>query len=185
MAAIATKINAIVTAALADAQQTTLDNFQTFLATKEDVDMDFMKELIDEFRSKMPAVTPASVSKVSEAKPKKASKFGAKKAPKAKKEVTDSNSDDTAATAPVAAKKKPSAYNLFIKFAMTDESMKDKIKEKMNTEDAEQPKGRMLMKAAMELWADISEASKDKMKVLYKENPELTGKELYEQSKDA
>jgi hypothetical protein len=55
----------------------------------------------------------------------------------------------------------------------------------MNTEDAEQPKGRMLMKAAMELWADISEASKDKMKVLYKENPELTGKELYEQSKDA
>jgi hypothetical protein len=183
MAAIATKINAIVTAALADAQQTTLDNFQTFLATKEDVDMDFMKELIDEFRSKMPMANPVSDSKVTETKPKKAK--AAAKAPKAKKDVTDSNSDDTAATAPAAAKKKPSAYNLFIKFAMTDESMKDRIKEKMNTEDAEQPKGRMLMKAAMELWADISEASKDKMKVLYKENPELTGKELYEQSKDA
>ena len=188
MAAIATKINAIVTSALADAQQTTLDNFQTFLATKEDVDMDFMKELIEEFRSKLgarsdPTDTAPEPKKTKAAKAGKAGK-PTKKADKADKAAkADSNSDDTTAT--VAAKKKPSAYNLFIKFAMTDESMKEQIKEKMNTEDSEQPKGRMLMKAAMELWADISEAAKDKMKVLYKENPEMTGKELYEQSKDA
>jgi hypothetical protein len=60
---------------------------------------------------------------------------------------------------------------------MTDSDMKDKVMEKA---DPTQPKGRMLMKAAMELWAELPDSIKDKMKAMYKENPDMTGKELYD-----
>ena len=158
MAAIASKINALVATALQEAQTTTLDNFLSFLSKKEDVDMDFMTELITEFKATMP--TTSSVDT-------------AKKGSKADKKTKKSDSDDSVK----AAKRPPSAYNLFIKFAMTDSDMKDKVMEKA---DPTQPKGRMLMKAAMELWAELPDSIKDKMKSLYKETPNMTGKELYD-----
>jgi ribosomal protein L12E/L44/L45/RPP1/RPP2 len=148
-----------VATALQEAQTTTLDNFLAFLAKKEDVDMDFMTELFTEFKATMP--TTSAVDTTSTAK--KGSKKTAKK----------SDSEDSVK----AAKRPPSAYNLFIKFAMTDADMKDKVMEKA---DPTQPKGRMLMKAAMELWAELPDSIKDKMKALYKENPNMTGKELYD-----
>ena len=157
MAAIASKINALVATALQEAQTTTLDNFLAFLSKKEDVDMDFMTELITEFKATMPTTSIVAT-------PKKG---------KADKKTKKSDSDDSVK----AAKRPPSAYNLFIKFAMTDADMKDKVMEKA---DPTQPKGRMLMKAAMELWAELPDSIKDKMKALYKENPDMTGKELYE-----
>jgi hypothetical protein len=157
MAAIASKINALVATALQEAQTTTLDNFLAFLAKKEDVDMDFMTELITEFKATVSAVDTKKGSK----------------AEKSSKKAKKSDTDDSVK----AAKRPPSAYNLFIKFAMTDADMKEKVMEKA---DPTQPKGRMLMKAAMELWAELPDSIKDKMKVVYKENPDMTGKELYE-----
>ena len=157
MAAIASKINALVATALQEAQTTTLDNFLAFLAKKEDVDMDFMTELITEFKATMPT---SSVDT-------------AKKGSKADKKTKKSDSEDSVK----AAKRPPSAYNLFIKFAMTDADMKEKVMEKA---DPTQPKGRMLMKAAMELWAELHDSIKDKMKAMYKETPNMTGKELYD-----
>jgi hypothetical protein len=165
MAAIASKINALVATALQEAQTTTLDNFLAFLAKKEDVDLDFMTELITEFKTTMPVSSVDTTKKGS--KPEKPSK-------KTKK----SDSDESVK----AAKRPPSAYNLFIKFAMTDSDMKDKVMEKA---DPTQPKGRMLMKAAMELWAELPDSIKDKMKAMYKENPDMTGKELYDACNDA
>ena len=159
MAAIASKINALVATALQEAQTTTLDNFLAFLSKKEDVDMDFMTELITEFK----ATTSVDTSPAKKGKTEKPSKKTAKK----------SDSEDSVK----AAKRPPSAYNLFIKFAMTDPGMKEQVMEKA---DPSQPKGRMMMKAAMELWAEISDSIKDRMKALYKENPDMTGKELYE-----
>jgi hypothetical protein len=156
MAAIASKINALVATALQEAQATTMDNFLAFLSKKEDVDMDFMTELITEFK----ATSTVDTKKTS--KPEKPSK------------KTKKSDSEESVKAP---KRPPSAYNLFIKFAMTDADMKDKVAEKA---DPTQPKGRMLMKAAMELWAELPDAVKDKMKAMYKENPNMTGKELYE-----
>jgi hypothetical protein len=164
MAAIASKINALVATALQEAQTTTLDNFLAFLAKKDDVDMDFMTELITEFKA---------TSVVDTAPAKKGGK-----AEKSSKKTKKSDSDESVK----AAKRPPSAYNLFIKFAMTDSDMKDKVMEKA---DPTQPKGRMLMKAAMELWADLPDSIKDKMKAMYKENPNMTGKELYDACNDA
>ena len=163
MAAIASKINALVATALQEAQTTTLDNFLAFLSKKEDVDIGFITELITEFRATMP-----TTSSVDTAPAKKGSKKTAKK----------SDSEDSVK----AAKRPPSAYNLFIKFAMTDSDMKDKVMEKA---DPTQPKGRMLMKAAMELWAELPDSIKDKMKDLYKENPDMTGKALYDACNDS
>jgi ribosomal protein L12E/L44/L45/RPP1/RPP2 len=162
MAAIASKINALVATALQEAQTTTLDNFLAFLAKKEDVDLDFMTELITEFKA---TIDTAPAKKGS-------------KAEKSSKKTKKSDSDESVK----AAKRPPSAYNLFIKFAMTDADMKDKVMEKA---DPTQPKGRMLMKAAMELWAELPDSIKNKMKVMYKENPDMTGKELYDACNDA
>ena len=162
MAAIASKINALVATALQEAQTTTLDNFLAFLAKKEDVDMDFMTELITEFKATMPATSAVDTTPA---------KKGSKKTKK-------SDSEDSVK----AAKRPPSAYNLFIKFAMTDADMKEKVMEKA---DPTQPKGRMLMKAAMELWAELPDSIKDKMKALYKENPDMTGKALYDACNDS
>ena len=159
MAAIASKINALVATALQEAQTTTLDNFLAFLSKKEDVDMDFMTELITEFKATMPTTSAVDTKKG--------------KTEKTSKKTKKTDSDDSVK----AAKRPPSAYNLFIKFAMTDADMKEQVMEKA---DPTQPKGRMLMKAAMELWAELPDSIKDKMKSLYKENPNMTGKELYD-----
>ena len=164
MAAIASKINVLLATALQEAQTTTLDNFLAFLAKKDDVDLDFMTELITEFKATMPVSAIDTAKKGS-------------KSEKSSKKTKKSDSDDS-----VKAKRPPSAYNLFIKFAMTDADMKDKVMEKA---DPTQPKGRMLMKAAMELWAELPDSIKNKMKVMYKENPDMTGKELYDACNDS
>ena len=144
----ASKINALVAATINEARLTTLDNLQAFLATKEDVDMDFMQKLITEFKATLAHVDVATK--------------------KAKEQPTRKKTD-------VATKKRPSAYNLFMKYAMT---------ERMEC-DTDRPKGQLRMKAAMALWADISVASKIRMNELYRTNPKMTGKELFEKSKVA
>lgn len=51
----AAMINAAVTKALYEVQLETLDNFKKYLMDKDDVDMEFMEELIDGFRAKLVA----------------------------------------------------------------------------------------------------------------------------------
>lgn len=46
-----TKLNAAIAKALAETQQETLANFKQYLKTKDDVDMEFMEELINDFTS--------------------------------------------------------------------------------------------------------------------------------------
>lgn len=85
----AAMINATVSRALYETQLETLENFKKFLVSKDDVDMDFMEELIGGFRNTLQA-------------PKV---FGGGK----KKTGSDGG---------VANKRAPSAYTLYIKHKM-------------------------------------------------------------------
>lgn len=69
-------------------------------------------------------------------------------------------------------KRVPSAYTLFIK---------DKMNE-IKSSNPDVKSGQELMKLAVQEWGAISAEIKEKMKVLNKENPALTGNELFTSS---
>jgi hypothetical protein len=72
-------------------------------------------------------------------------------------------------------KRVPSAYTLFIK---------DKMNE-IKSSNPDVKSGQELMKLAVQEWGAISAEVKEKMKVLNKENPALTGNELFTQCSSA
>lgn len=156
-----TLINAVVSKALFDTQIETIETFRTFLATKDDTDMDFMNELLNEFKTKIE----------SEYKPPKGAAKALKEATqsetKAKKAKKTASSDDEAKP------KKLSAYTMFIKDRMTSDEFK-----------AEHPdaKGKVLMAKAVEAWSTLPDSMKEKMKKLNKEDPTLSVAELMAKS---
>jgi hypothetical protein len=62
-------INAAVSRALYETQIETLDNFKTFLASREDVEIDFMEELITSFKNSLKS--PKNIKKTIAADKKK------------------------------------------------------------------------------------------------------------------
>jgi|UniRef100_A0A6C0BEQ4 hypothetical protein len=150
-----TLINAVVSKAIFETQLETLETLRKFLADKEDVDVDFMNELLDEFKSKVE----------SDYKPPKGAAKALKEASGKNSKKSDSDSENKP--------KKKSAYTLFIQYKMKDADFK-----------ASQPdlkKGKDLMAAAVASWSELSDDIKNKMKTLNKENPDLTGEELFKQ----
>lgn len=90
-------ITAAVSKALYETQLETLENFQKYLAEKDDVDMEFMEELIGGFKATLQAPKAAPV---------KGKGKGAKKA--------DSDESDNADKK----KRAPSAYTMYIQYQM-------------------------------------------------------------------
>lgn len=154
-------INAVVAKALYDTQVETITAFKAFIADKDDVDMDFMNELIEEFQTKLQA----------DYKPPKGAAKAMKDAGlaggKGKKRGAKAEGDEPKA------KRALSAYILFIKYKMNDTEFRAE-----NTE----AKGKALMSAAIAVWAGLDDDIKNKMKDLHKENPEMDGKQLYEKA---
>jgi len=149
-----TLINAVVSKAIFETQLETLETLRKFLADKEDVDVDFMNELLDEFKSKLE----------SDFKPPKGAAKALKEASgKGKKSDSESESKP----------KKKSAYTLFIQYKMKDSEFKEAHPDLKNGKD--------LMAAAVAAWGELSDDLKIKMKTLNKENPDLTGEELFKQ----
>ena len=159
-----TLINVVVSKALFDTQIETIETLRTFLATKDDTDMDFMNELLNEFKTKIE----------SEYKPPKGAAKALKEATqsetKAKKAKKTASSDDEAKP------KKLSAYTMFIKDRMTSDEFK-----------AEHPdaKGKVLMAKAVEAWSTLPDSMKEKMKKLNKEDPTLSVAELMAKSAES
>jgi hypothetical protein len=94
----AAMINNAVAQALHMSQLETLENFKKYLAAKDDVDMEFMEELIGGFRTTLEAAKPKAVGKGKGGAGKKAAggdEGGEKK------------------------KRAPSAYTMFIKHKMS------------------------------------------------------------------
>jgi hypothetical protein len=155
-----TLINAVVSKAIFDTQLETLETLRKFLADKEDVDVDFMNELLDEFKSKIE----------SDYKPPKGAAKALKEASGKGKRSKKSDSDSESKP------KKKSAYTLFIQYKMKDSDFKESHPDLKNGKD--------LMAAAVAAWGELSDEFKNKMKTLNKENPNLTGEELFNQSSD-
>lgn len=154
-------INAVVSKALFEAQIEVLENLKQFLASKEDVDIEFFDGLVNEFKDKLEAdyKPPKGADKALKEAGLKEGKNKRKS-----KGKTDSDSD---------VKKKLSVYTMFIKYKMTDPEFKAQHSEVKN--------GKELMAAAVVAWQALSEDVKTQMKELYKENPEMNGEALYKQ----
>lgn len=136
-----TAVNAIVVKALHETQLETIDRVKEYLSKNNDVDHDFINELLDSFKTQVQ----------SEYKPPKGLGKGGKNTKQ---------------------KRVPSAYTLFIK---------DKMNE-IKTSNPNVKSGQDLMKLAVKEWSAVSVDVKLKMKQLNKENPSLSGSELFKQS---
>lgn len=145
-------INAAVAKALYATQIETLDAFKAFLVTKDDVDTDFMDELITSFKGTL------TEPKVADAAAKKGSKKGGKKA------------DNSDGTSDGAEKKKraPSAYTMYIQYQMGQ----------LKKTNPDIKSGKDLMAKAVEAWGELTDENKAELKSLLKEEPTLTSEEL-------
>lgn len=148
-----TLITAVVSKSLFESQLETIESLRMFLAQKEDTDMDFMNELLNEFKAKVE----------SDYKPPKGAAKALKEMAGTKRQKKETGDD--------AKPKKLSAYTLFIQYKMNSPEFK-----------AENPtaKGKDLMGRATAAWAALPDSFKEQMKKLNKEEPTLTGAELFD-----
>lgn len=182
-------INVVVSKALFDTQIQTLDSLLAFLPEKygDDVDMDFMNEVIASFKTKLekeykvPHGSAKALKEIEKEQKKneKASNKKEKKATtKAKKSVdneeTTTNNDTNTNTTDIEVKKKraPSAYTMFIKHKMA----------LLKKEQPSDTKGTALMKLASEAWKALSDDDVNKLKTNF---TDIAKKETYEEENDA
>jgi hypothetical protein len=66
-------------------------------------------------------------------------------------------------------KRNISAYSLFMQYLMKDEDFKNKA-----------GNGKMLMTQAVQMWKSLDESVRERMNILHKQKPHLSGKELFE-----
>jgi hypothetical protein len=159
-----TLINAVVSKALFDTQIETIESLRTFLATKEDTDMDFMNELLNEFKAKVESEYKPPKGAAKALKEAGQTETKAKKAKKAAAAASDSGDEKP---------KKLSAYTLFIKDRMTSDEFKAQYPD---------AKGKELMTHAVAAWSALPDSVKEAMKKLNKEDPSLSGAELMSKS---
>ena len=145
----AAMINNAVAQALHLSQLETLENFKKYLVAKDDVDMEFMEELIGGFKATLDAAKPKAVGKGKGGAGKKAAAGGDEGGEKKKRA--------------------PSAYTMFIKHKMS----------LLKTEDPDIKSGKELMSKAVAAWSELSDDQKEALKSTLKEEPELTAEELY------
>lgn len=142
-------INAVVSKSLFETQLETIESLRIFLGTKEDTDMEFMNELLNEFKSKVEA----------EYKPPKGAAKALKEVPQAKK-TKKAKVGET----------KKSAYTLYIQYRMTSDDFKALHPD---------CKGKTMMSKAIASWTALPDSFKEQMKKLTAEEPELTGEQLF------
>ena len=149
----AAMINAAVAQALYQSQLETLENFKKFLAAKDDVDMEFMEELINGFKATLEADKPKAVAK---------GKGGAKKGKDGAKSSEGSGEEGEKK------KRAPSAYTMYIQYQMN----------LLKKENPDIKSGKELMSKAVEAWGELSEDNKTELKRILKEDPTLTSEQL-------
>jgi hypothetical protein len=148
----AAMINAAVAQALYQSQLETLENFKKFLAAKDDVDMEFMEELIDGFKATLEADKPKAVTNGK-------GKGGAKKG-KGGSEGSGEEGEKK--------KRAPSAYTMYIQYQMN----------LLKKENPDIKSGKELMSKAVEAWGELSDDNKTELKRILKEDPTLTSEQL-------
>lgn len=141
-------INAAVAKALYETQLETLENFKKYLAEKDDVDMEFMEELIGGFKATLQAPKVPAAGK------------GKGKSKKADAEDTSENTEKK--------KRAPSAYTMYIQYEM----------QHLKKDYPEIKSGKELMAKAVEAWGELTEENKSELKKMLKENPSLTSEQL-------
>lgn len=155
-----------VSEALFRTQMETLNAFLKFLPEQygEDVDMDFMSEVVSAFQKKLEAERGDGVPVVVPV-----SKTTSKKKNKSTTKSMSDDSDTSSTTKTEKKKRAPSAYNHFIKY-------KCAILKKEGDIAAKE-----LMMAASSSWKELDEDKKKEFTALLKSNPDISCKELYEQ----
>ena len=151
----------VVSEALFQTQMETLNAFLKFLPEQygEDVDMDFMNEVVTAFQKKLKADHGNGVETVVVSSTKKSKKS-------TKKGSLSSSDDSDSSTGKK--KRAPSAYNHFIKYKCAILKKEGDIASKE------------LMMAASSAWKELDEDKKKEFTAVLKENPDITCKELYE-----
>lgn len=170
------KVTSMINQAMYETQLETIEKLRSFLKTKDDVDEEFMDELLNEFKSKIEEEYKVDSKAVKKAVKKAENKKVVSKKKSDSGEGSDNDSKSTTSDSDKK-KKKSSAYTLFIQYKMTDNEFKEKVKK-----DNPDAKGNILMKKATEAWGEVSEDVKKKMRDIYKDNADITGKELYEKA---
>lgn len=144
-------LTAAVSKALFEVQLETLENFKKYLTDKDDVDMEFMEELIGGFKEKLMA----------DYKPEKGAK--GTKVTKGTKKGAKADSDGA-----VEKPKKKSSYTMYIQYQMAQ----------LKKSNPDIKSGKELMSKAVAAWGELTDDVKAQLKATLKEEPELTSEEL-------